>query len=173
MRRLRAWLTPAGTLPALGGLPRLRPEVALSLFHIDTSTRQLLDPACCRYAYQVLRERGFPNRLLCLDGEQLHWLPNPGALLLTPMASARWLAVADRPIERAEFSFLYQPFTLACAGDCLIAGRILPPPSRALAPWASLRPTVMANGLLLLVDEARAPSGEEERLGSVLKGLAA
>lgn len=172
IRRLRAWLTPAGTLPALGGMPRLRPEVALSLFHIDTSTRQLLDPACRRYAYQVLRERGFPNRLLSLDGTQLHWLASPGALLLSPMASARWLSVADRPMQRAEFSFLYQPFTLACDGDCLVAGRILPPCSRAVAPWSSLRPTVHADCLLLVVDEARPAGSEDEPLGPLLAALA-
>ncbi|MCB1605689.1 MAG: hypothetical protein KDI71_01755 [Xanthomonadales bacterium] len=173
IRRLRDWLTPAGAFAAIGQLARLHPEVALSVFQIDASTRQLLDPSCRRYAYQVLRERGFPNRAIRIDGNQLQWLPRLAALLLDPLSSARWLSAADRGSERASFAFLYQPFTLSLAGDCILSGRIVPRYSSAQLPWSSLQPSMVSGCLILESAEAAIPGGEDEQIARTLADLVA
>ncbi len=167
-RRLRDWLTPSHALAALGPLTAVQAGAQLDVFRIDSSTRQLLDPACCGYAFQVLRERDFPNRELSLAATDFCLLTTQSALLLSPLASARWLAAADRPLEQAGFSFLYQPFTLSLAGDCLLSGRVVPPASQRRQPFATIQPSIHAQRLVL---RAVAGSDEEEGVGRALLGV--
>ncbi|MCB1636806.1 MAG: hypothetical protein KDI51_19620 [Xanthomonadales bacterium] len=90
-RRLRDWLTPPQPEVGLGAPRPLLAGVALDVFHIDGSTRQLLDPGCCHYAYQVLRERGFDNRLIQLRDADLQCWPDHALLAPGALATARWL----------------------------------------------------------------------------------
>lgn len=169
-RRLRDWLTPARSRHGTDPATQLLPGTQLDVFRIDASTRQLLDPACCRYAFQVLRERGFPNRELSVDAADLQLLPDGSGLTLSALASIRWLAAADRAITSAAFGFLYQPFTLSVGGDCLISGRIVPAASRAALPCAILQPGIALQRVQLRGREA-AIVGEEPTLAEVLRSL--
>ena len=172
VRRLRDWLTPPNSLRALGRIAEILPGARLDVFQIDSSTRQLLDPVCRRYAFQVLRERGFPNRELSLGPGDMQVLVEQRALVLNPLATMRWLAAADRPLKETAFGFLFQPFTLSVDGDCLISGRVVPALSRARLPCARLQPSVHAQQLLLGSREADA-GAQEDSLERCLRALCA
>ena len=148
-RRLLDWLTPSRPLRALGQLRAVRADARLNIYPIDASSLRLLDPERVHYTFQMLRESGFRQSQLDLTGADLAQLSLQPALLLSPLASARWLAVADRALSAATFAFMFQPFTLAVSNECLLSGRVVPMASRSRLDCCTLRVSEVSQRLLL------------------------
>ena len=108
-RRLLDWLTPSRPLRALGQLRAVRADARLNIYPIDASSLRLLDPERVHYTFQMLRESGFRQSQLDLTGADLAQLSMQPALLLSALASASWLAVADRALSAATFAFAVSP----------------------------------------------------------------
>lgn len=142
MARLRQWLTPEQSLPALSQaplLPVMRSSFRLYVLGIDGLSRALLDPETRQDAYERLRDRLFPNLGVRLDASDIDELMHDGSeLWLTRVASVRWLAAARRTPGDVAFSFLYSPFAIAVDGACRIGGWVVPASSTSPFPYARL-----------------------------------
>jgi|CXWL01.1.fsa_nt_gi hypothetical protein len=136
--RLKQWLTPERPLRSLSAPVDACMQASFRLYILKTDglSRALLDRETREAAFERLRDRLFPNLSFRIDGNDVDEIDAAGShLLLTPLASARWLQAAARRETQVEFSFLYSPFLIALGGGCRASGWVVPASSVSPFPY--------------------------------------